>query len=199
MKTLVQPRFCTPEEYLELEEKAEFRSEYRNGVIVPMTGGSDSHNCIIVNCCTLLRTQLRGTEYRVRGSDLKVWIPRYNQYTYPDVFVIQEPPVFQENRTNTVTNPLFIIEVLSKSTQNYDKTDKFKSYRSISTFREYLLINQYAYDIEHYIKTEEGYWLLKEYEEPTAVLQLELLGIAVAIAAIYEDVDFTQVNSIETV
>ncbi|GAB4324052.1 MAG: Uma2 family endonuclease [Leptolyngbyaceae cyanobacterium] len=197
MQTLVQPRFYTPEEYLGLEEKAEFRNEYRNGAIVPMTGGSDNHNCIIINCCTLLRTQLRGTEYRVRSSDLKVWIPRYNQYTYPDVFVIQGHPVFQENRTDTVTNPLFIIEVLSKSTRNYDKTDKFKYYRSIPTFREYLLINQYAYDIEHYIKTEEGYWLLKEYEEPTTVLRLESLGISVAIADLYEDVDFSQVDSVE--
>ncbi len=185
-----QQRYYTREEYLALEEAAEFRSEYRDGEIVPMTGGSINHNYIVVNVCTFLKLALRGKNCKVFTSDLRLWIPRYRQYTYPDVLVIKGTPALQENRTDTILNPLLIVEVLSKSTQKYDHTDKFRYYRSIPEFQEYVLINQYEVQVEHYIKTGEGEWLFREYETEDASITFSSIGVSMAIADIYEGVDF---------
>ncbi len=193
MQIQPQQHDYTPEEYLLLEEDAEFRSEYRDGEIVPMTGGSINHNCIVVNLCAFLRVALRGKNCKVFTSDLRLWIPRYRQYTYPDVLVIQGTPALQENRTDTILNPLLIMEVLSKSTQKYDHTDKFRYYRSIPGFQEYVLINQYEVQVEQYIKTEESQWLFREYETGDASMTFSSIGVDMAIADIYEGVDLTGV------
>lgn len=113
-----QQRHYTPEEYLAQEETAEFRSEYRDGDIVPVTGGSINHNSIVVNLCALFKFALRGTNCKVFTSDLRLWIPRYRQYTYPNVMVIQGSPVFQERRTDTVMNPRLIIGSVVKVYSN---------------------------------------------------------------------------------
>lgn len=107
-------------EYLGQEETAEYRSEYRNGEIVPMTGGSINHNRIIRNLSRLLEFGLQGESYEVFLSDLRLWIPRYNEYTYPDILIIKDEAIFQEQRTDTVINPSIIFEVLSKSTSSRD-------------------------------------------------------------------------------
>jgi len=185
----VQQKIYTPEEYLALEETAEFRSEYWNGEIVPMTGGSFDHNTLFVNFCALLKFASRGRDFTVRAGDLRVWIPRYHLYVYPDVYVIQGQPLFQQNRKDVVLNPKLIIEVLSKSTQDYDRTDKFRSYRSIPEFQEYLLVSQYEMYIEHHIKTDNG-WVLREYESNSAIIQLASIGVEIAIADIYEGITF---------
>ena len=185
----VQQKIYTPEEYLALEETAEFRSEYWNGEIVPMTGGSFDHNTLFVNFCALLKFASRGRDFTVRAGDLRVWIPRYHLYVYPDVYVIQGQPLFQQNRKDVVLNPKLIIEVLSKSTQDYDRTDKFRSYRSIPEFQEYLLVSQYEMYIEHHIKTDNG-WVLREYESDSAIIQLASIGVEIAIADIYEGITF---------
>lgn len=182
------PRY-TPEDYLRQEERGDFRSEFRDGEIVPMTGGSDLHNCIIVNLCAILRHALRGTECRVRASDLRLWMPQYRQYTYPDVMIICGATAFQQQRTDTVLNPTVIMEVLSKSTQEYDRSTKFKYYRSIPEFQEYLLINQYECSVEHFAKTEEG-WLLRDYQHLDDRIELRSLSVALAMREIYEDVSF---------
>ncbi|MGI8502367.1 MAG: Uma2 family endonuclease [Hassallia sp.] len=185
-----QQRYYTPEEYLVLEEAAEFRSEYHNGEIVPMTGGSINHNCIIVNLCAFFKLALRGKNYKVFTSDLRLWVPRYQRYTYPDVMVISGNPALHNNRTDTITNPVLIVEVLSKSTQNYDHTDKFRYYRSIPEFQEYVLINQYELQIEQYTKTGEAQWLLREFETEDAKITFSSVDLEIAIADIYEGVDF---------
>ncbi|MEX0270819.1 Uma2 family endonuclease [Leptolyngbyaceae cyanobacterium UHCC 1019] len=185
----VQQKNYTPAEYLALEETAESRSEYWNGEIVPMTGGSFDHNTLFVNFCALLKFASRGKDFTVRAGDMRVWIPRYRLYVYPDVYIIQGQPVFQESRKDVVLNPKLIIEVLSKSTQNYDRTDKFRYYRSISEFQEYLLVSQYEMYVEHHTKTDDG-WVLREYESDSAIIQLESIGVDIAIADIYEGVTF---------
>jgi len=185
----VQQKTYTLEEYLALEETAEFRSEYWNGEIVPMTGGSFDHNTLFVNFCALLKFASRGRDFTVRAGDMRVWIPRYHLYVYPDVYVIQGQPIFQENRKDVVLNPKLIIEILSKSTQDYDKTDKFRYYRSIPEFQEYLLVSQYEMYVEHHIKTDNG-WVLREYESNSAIIQLASIGVEIAIADIYEGVTF---------
>jgi Uma2 family endonuclease len=189
MQTLVQQKQYTPEEYLQLERESEIRHEYRDGEIVPMTGGTANHNSIFLNLCVALKLGLRGQNYKVFGGDLRLWIPEYQLYTYPDAMVIQGEPVFQDNRQDTVTNPCLIIEVLSKSTQNYDCSDKFKFYRSMPSFQEYLLINQYQIELEHYTKTPEG-WLLRDYTAETQQIKLASVGLELSIADLYEGVNF---------
>jgi len=184
-----QVKRVNPEEYLELERQAEFRSEYRDGEIVQMTGGTIDHNRIAGNVYAFLKYTLRGKKAEPFFGDLRLWIPDYQLYTYPDVMVIQGAPVFCDDRKDTVTNPSLIVEVLSKSTQEYDRSDKFKMYRSIPQFQEYVLINQYQIEIEHYTKTSEG-WLLRDYGADTPTIQLRSVELELAIADLYEGVSF---------
>jgi Uma2 family endonuclease len=192
MTTEVQTvkRFYTPEEYLELEEQAEFKSEYRDGEIVLMTGGTTNHNQIALNLAASLKFTLKGKNYRVFIGDVRLWIPKYRQHTYPDVMVIQGQPVYTGTSTTTVTNPLLITEVLSKSTQNYDQGNKFLYYRSIPEFKEYVLIDQYQYHVMHYVKTGDGKWVFDEIEGESATLSLETVDFEITLSDLYEQVDF---------
>lgn len=142
--TIAQTRekIYTPEEYLDLEIGSETRNEYRNGEIVSMTGGMPNHNEITSIFNAILRFGLKGKPYSIFVSDQRLWIPDANLYTYPDIMVVTKPIELKEGRKDTVVNPCFIAEVLSKSTQNYDKSEKFTAYRTIPNFQEYLLINQ---------------------------------------------------------
>ena len=157
-----QTRYYTQEEYLELEEKAEYKSEYRDGEIIPMTGGTTNHNKIAGNFYAYLKFGLKKQNYDVYIGDVRLWIPRYRQHTYPDIMVIQGEPIYTGASTTTVMNPLLIAEVLSKSTSNYDQSDKFMYYRSIPEFKEYILINQYQYHVMQYVKTDDGKWIFTE-------------------------------------
>lgn len=181
----------TPEDYLAQETIAEFRSEYRDGEIVSMTGGSINHNQIAGNVYAFLKFALRGTSFKPYIGDLRLWIPSYRQYTYPDVLVIEGSPAFQAQRTDTILNPRLIVEVLSKSTKDYDRTDKFRSYRSIAEFQEYVLVNQYEMTIEHYTKAEGNAWLFRAYEADTETIVLASVPVELTIHDLYEGVDFS--------
>ena len=115
----------TPEEYLSLEIDAEFRSEYRDGEIVPMTGGTTNHNKIAGNFYAYLHFLLRKKPQELYIGDVRLWIPEYRQYTYPDVMMVDDEPTYHDTGTTTITNPSLIVEVLSKSTQDYDRGTKF--------------------------------------------------------------------------
>jgi Uma2 family endonuclease len=191
MQTAIQKRSYTPEEYLELEEKAEFRSEYRDGEIIPMTGGTTNHNKIALNIAFALKSALRGQDYEIYMADVRLWLPRYRQYTYPDVMVIKGQPVYTGTNTTTVTNPSLIVEVLSQSTKNYDQGDKFHYYRSIPEFQEYILIDQYQYHVMQYVKTAADQWLFTELESESATLFLSTINLQISLPEIYEKVDFS--------
>lgn len=190
MLTQPQQQYYTPKEYLELEETAEYKSEYIDGRIVPMAGASLNHNRLILNFSLYLKPTLTGKDYEVFLSDVRLWIPRYRIYTYPDVMLIAGEPVLQENRNDTVTNPSIIVEVLSKSTKNYDQGDKFDYYRSIPEFREYVLIDQYKVNVKHFAKTSESQWLLTNYESTDAMLSLSALEFQIQLSEIYEGIKF---------
>ncbi len=192
MQLQTQKRYYTPEEYLELEEAADYKSEYRDGDIVPMTGGTTNHNKIALNFAANLKFGLKGQKYDIYIGDVRLWIPRYRQYTYPDVMVIQGEPVYTGTNTTTVMNPLLITEVLSKSTKNYDQGDKFLYYRSIPELREYLLIDQSQYHVMQYVKTAEGQWLFTEFEAEDSVLSLQTLNFKIAFSDLYEKVNFAE-------
>ena len=180
----------TVEEYLELEINSETRSEYRNGEIVPMTGGTPNHNEIAVNLLAFLKPLLRGKPYRLFAADQRLWIPDTKMNTYPDVMVAAKPLEMQTGRKDTITNPCFIAEVLSRSTKNYDRSEKFEAYRSIDTFQEYLLIDQYRIHVEHHVKTAVNQWLFTEYDNPAVTLFLKFLDLQIQIADLYDNIDF---------
>jgi Uma2 family endonuclease len=182
----------TPEEYLELEEKADYKNEYHDGEIVPMTGGTTNHNKIAGNFYAFLRFALRRQDYEIYISDVRLWIPKYSLYTYPDVMGIQGKPVYKENSTTTVINPLLIVEVLSKSTQNYDQGEKFLYYRSIPELKEYILIDQYQYRVMHYVKAADGKWIFDEIEEESATLSLESIDVQITLSDLYEKVNLAE-------
>jgi len=183
-------KFYSPDEYRELEETAEFRNEYRDGEIVQMSGGSINHSRIIRNLSRVLGNLLEGQPYELFHNDLRLWIPRYRRGTYPDVMVIEGEPVFNEGRSDEILNPMLIVEVLSKSTNNFDKEDKFRFYRSIPELREYVLVSQYEFLVEQYIKTESNEWLFREYEGETATVSFASVGVQMSISEIYVKVVF---------
>jgi Uma2 family endonuclease len=180
----------TPEEYLELEIASETRNEYHNGEIIPMTGGTPDHNKISGNLYIILSLALKRKPYETFHVDQHLWIPEVSLYTYPDVMVLQKPIELQTGRKDTVLNPCFIGEVLSKSTQNYDRSEKFASYRTIPTFQEYLLIDQYRIHVEHYVKTAVNQWIFSEYDDPNFTLSLSNLEVQILITDLYENIDF---------
>lgn len=192
MVVQTEHRLYSPEEYLKLEETAEFKNEYRDGEIIPMTGGTTNHNQIAGNIYFQLKLALRGQNYRLFIGDVRLWLPKYRFYTYPDLMVIQGDVMYHENRTDTVLNPLVIIEILSKSTANYDRGDKFKYYRSIPEFHEYILIDQYQYSVEQFLKTEDGKWQVNFYESAESILTLNTLNVQINFADLYEQVNFEQ-------
>jgi Uma2 family endonuclease len=183
-------KFYSPDEYRELEETAEFRNEYRDGEIVQLSAGSINHSRIIRNLSRVLGTLLEGQPYELFHNDLRLWIPRYRRGTYPDVMVIQGEPVFNEGRSDEILNPMLIVEVLSKSTNNFHKEDKFRFYRSIPELREYVLVSQYEFLVEQYIKTESNEWLFREDEGETATVSFASVGVQMSISEIYVKVVF---------
>lgn len=190
MVAQTEKKIYTIEEYLELELTSEIRHEYRNGEIVPMTGGTPEHNRISGNLYIALSLFLKRKPYETFHVDQRLWIPAVSLYTYPDVMVVSKPLELQSGRKDTVMNPRFIAEVLSKSTQNYDRSEKFEAYRSIPTFQEYLLIDQYRIHVEHYVKTDVNQWLFTEYNDKNITLSLSCFELEIRVADLYENIDF---------
>jgi Uma2 family endonuclease len=184
--------YYTPEEYLELEEKADYKNEYRDGEIISMTGGTTNHNKLALNLATALNLALNDLDYEVYIGDVKLWIPRYREFTYPDVMVIEGQPVYYSTNTTTVTNPLLIAEVLSKSTKDYDRGDKFLYYRSIPEFKEYILIDQTKYYVMQYVKNSQNQWLLTEYETEDAILNISSINIKLSFKQLYKKINFLE-------
>ncbi|MBE9041285.1 Uma2 family endonuclease [Oscillatoriales cyanobacterium LEGE 11467] len=186
----------TIDEYLELEIASEIRSEYCDGEIIPMTGGTPNHNDIAGHLYILLKSALKGKDYRTFFADQRLCIPSVSlyTYTYPDVMVIEKPLQLQTGRTDTVVNPCFMAEVLSKSTRDYDRGDKFAAYRSIESFREYVLIDQYSIHVEHYVKTAANQWLFSEYDDLNIVLPMSTFEAQIPIADLYENIEIDPIS-----
>lgn len=191
MVTQLAKKTYTVDEYLELEIASDIRNEYRNGEIIPITGGTPNHNDISGNLYLLLKPLLKAQGFRVFHVDQRLWIPDIKIHTYPDVMVAPKPLEMQDGRKDTITNPCFIAEVLSKSTQNYDRSEKFAYYRTINTFQEYLLIDQYRVHVEHHVKTTVNQWLFSEYDDPTVTISLKFADVRIQIADLYDNIDFT--------
>lgn len=196
MQTLavIEKRRYTPEEYLALEDAAETRSEYRNGEIIPMTGGTTNHNRISLNLAGSINLAFAQADYEVFMADVKLWIPDEQVYTYPDVMVVAGAVDYHNRRNDIILNPRVIIEVLSKSTEDYDRLGKFALYRTIPSFQEYVLVNQTRIQVEHYTKQAAKRWLLEDLDIEDAQVRFASIPFAISLEELYSRVQFTEVE-----
>ncbi|WP_071189246.1 Uma2 family endonuclease [Trichormus sp. NMC-1] len=190
MTTAQETRYYSPAEYLELEVNSDIRHEYIDGLIIPMTGGTPDHNQVALNLSGTLNFLLKRQPYRVFVTDQRLWIPNRRIHTYPDIMVVQTPLVFEEGRKDTITNPVMIAEVLSTSTKSYDKDEKFAAYRTIPSFQEYILIDQYTMHVEQYSKADNNKWIFSEYSDSHDSLNLASVACQILLEDIYDKVDF---------
>ncbi|MGI0484724.1 Uma2 family endonuclease [Pantanalinema rosaneae CENA516] len=186
-----EKNFYTPEEYLDIEVNSDERHEYINGEIVTMVGGMPNHNLIIGNFHAALNFALKRQPYFTFVTDQRLWIPDQRLYTYPNVMVVQGDLQLQVGRKDTLTNPLMIAEVLSESTEAYDRSGKFAAYRTIPGFQEYVLIDQYSMHVEQYFRTEPRKWIFSEYDGADALLSLSSILFEISLADLYDKVEFT--------
>ncbi|WP_293133304.1 Uma2 family endonuclease [Microcoleus sp. bin38.metabat.b11b12b14.051] len=178
----------TPDEYRAMQETAEERHEYCNGEIIAMPGGSPAHSRIAVDTTTFLNVALRDTNFQTYNGDLRIWIPSFNHGTYPDVLVINGEPEFNGSRTDEILNPLLIVEILSPSTEAYDRGEKFRKYRSLANFCEYLLVSQTEPYIEHYYNCDRpssDRWQWQVYDRVESAIVLHSLNIELPMAEVY--------------
>ncbi|MBD2176554.1 Uma2 family endonuclease [Pseudanabaena sp. FACHB-1998] len=184
----------TVDEYLELEEKALVKSEFVDGEIIPMAGATANHNILTAKFLARIFLALEDLDFAVFMSDMRLWMPDLNRYTYPDVLVVKGQPIFTDQKKTGVTNPCVIVEILSSSTQEYDRTSKFKLYRSIPSFKEYILIYQDSYCVEKYTKQDSGQdkgkWILTEFLGEDAVLKLDAIDFEISLKDLYRKVTF---------
>lgn len=185
-----EKKIYTPDEYLDFEVNSDARHEYINGEIIPMTGGTPEHNEIASILNAALRINLKGQPYSIFVADQRLWIPDHNLYTYPDVMVVHRPLQRQQGRIDTITNPVMIAEVLFKSTKSYDRDEKFSAYRTIPTFQEYLLIDQYTPHVEQYSKTDSRKWIFTEYEDIEASISLSSIDCEICVGDLYDSIEF---------
>ncbi len=190
MLSTTETKYYTPEEYLALEETSEDKNEYRQGEIIPMVGATTNHNQIAGNFYRRFPLTINNQDYYTYMETVRLWLSDYSIYTYPDVMVIKGQPLYQGNSQSNVINPLIIVEVLSNSTQAYDRGDKFKFYRSLPTFQEYILIEQSSYSVERYYKQKDDQWLIDFVTGENAVLQLVSVDWQISLQDLYQRVNF---------
>jgi Uma2 family endonuclease len=178
----------TIEEYLEFESASVEKHEYYQGEIFAMSGPKVPHNIIAVNILSILKQKLKGKSCRPFNSDQRIHIPSNTLFTYPDISIICGEIITRDNDDWNIINPSVLFEVLSKSTQSYDRGDKFNLYRSISTLKEYILVDSATIKIEAYRINSGGHWELEEYESIGDTLLVKTIETAVALNEIYEGV-----------
>jgi Uma2 family endonuclease len=179
----------TPEMYLEIDRRSDLKSEYFNGEIFAMSGASREHNLITFNISALLGPQLKGRQCEAYANDMRVKVSSSRLYTYPDIVVVCPVPIFDDKETDTLTNPTVIIEVLSKSTEAYDRGEKSVHYRKLGSLSEYLLVSQDNSHIEHFVRQSNNQWLLTEADGLEAVIDLTSITCKLAMADVYDKVE----------
>ncbi len=180
----------TPEEFLAFERASDEKHEYRDGEIVAMSGAKRAHNLISLNIGSGLHASLRNKDCETYMSDMRVFVPSVRLYTYPDIVVVCGDPKFIDDEFDTLTNPLLLIEILSDSTEGYDRGQKFQNYRSIESLDEYVLVSQNAARIEKYVKHGDGFWLLSEAAGLDGSITLASIDCTISLADVYAKVKF---------
>ncbi|MFN8472634.1 MAG: Uma2 family endonuclease [Anaerolineae bacterium] len=180
----------TPAEYLALEREAPYKSEYINGQIYAMAGASEQHNLIALNIAADINLEFRGRGCRAYASDMRVKVGPTGMYTYPDVVAFCGEPHLEDRHRDTLVNPAVIVEVLSPSTEAYDRGEKFAHYRRLDSLMEYILVAQDKVRVEHYVRQDDG-WLLSEISDLDGVLRLASIDCSVPLRDIYDKVEFS--------
>lgn len=181
-------RVYTATEYLALERAADHKNEFVNGRIYAMSGASFRHNVIVSNLVITIGARLRGGACSVVSNDQRVKVSPTGMYTYPDVVALCEPPRLEDSHGDTLLNPAVIIEVLSDSTEKYDRGEKFAHYRKIESLREYILVSQDKLRVEQYVRHGE-HWMLSEISDPAGSLHIDTLGCEIALRDVYDRVE----------
>jgi len=189
MSTQPIPYF-TPQQYLEMERKADYRSEYYHGEIFPMSAASLDHSRIFHSLASSLYVQLRGRSCEIAGTSLRLQISPDGLYTYPDILVFCGPPQFADSHSDMITDATVIIEVLSPSTENYDRAFKFEQYRRLVSLTDYIVIAQDRIYLEHHTPQADRSWRLVEITDPDAVVSLNSINCTFRVAEVYERVTF---------
>lgn len=185
-----QPSHINAEDYLAAERSALDKHEYFRGEIFAMSGASILHNIIASNLAGDLRTRLNGKRCRAFGSDLRIQIPKNTLYTYPDISIICGEIETTDDSFDTAKNPSVLIEILSKSTRDYDKGGKFTLYRDIETLQEYILVDTEKVCVEKFTRNPDNSWLLTEYKSLGGSFTISTVDITLQLADVYEDVKF---------
>ncbi len=184
LKASIDKRFTT-DEYLAIEERSESRSEYLAGRVFAMAGGTDAHIQISFNVTKILADKLRG-RCRAYQSEMKVRVETADTFYYPDVTLVCGDQKFYKGRRDVIENPILLVEVLSESTKDYDKNDKFFAYQTIDRFKEYLLISQNKPVVQQYIRQPDGNWKIQATIDPESTVFLESVDIEVATRDVYD-------------
>jgi Uma2 family endonuclease len=174
----------TEEQYLQIEREALEKSEFHDGQMFAMAGGSPNHSLLANRMGALLDRQVPPV-CRTFNSDLRIKVAAAGLYTYPDCLVICGDLQYADDRRDVILNPLLIVEVLSPATEGYDRGRKFELYRTIPGFREYLVVHQDRRHVEHYSRQDDGSWLLREYIGTDASFAIESLGVRIPLADLY--------------
>ncbi len=179
----------TAAEYFELERQAEYKSEFVNGEIFALAGASEPHNLIATNCTGELRQQLKGKPCKLYSSDMRVQLSESRRYTYPDVLVVCGNAEFIDEKRDTLTNPTLIIEILSPSTEGYDRGKKFESYRQLNSLQTYMLISQDRPLVEVFERQEDESWRFNAYRGLNASVPLPTVGCDLSLREVYDRID----------
>jgi Uma2 family endonuclease len=187
MIALSDSTFITPEAYLQLEEKSNIKHEYLDGQVYAMAGTTDTHNTIALNLALLIRNHFRGSDCRVYFADIKARIEKRNRFYYPDIIVTCDP---KDRETSTYKSfPKLIIEVLSESTEAFDRGDKFNDYQTLDTLEEYVLVNTKHYRFETFRRNDQGLWVLQTYTPDDQTFKLQSINLTASFTDLYQDVE----------
>lgn len=181
--------YIPPEDYLEIERAAEYKSEYLNGEIWAMAGATEAHIVIVGNLVREFGNQIKGRPCRVYSNDMRVQVAATGLYTYPDVVLVCGERRFHDEQRDTLLNPTVIIEVLSPSTADYDRGAKFAHYRQLESLQEYLLAAQEERHVMHYLRQPDQRWLLEEFRGQEDLILLPSINCRLALSEVYENID----------
>jgi|GEM_PF-316408 Uma2 family endonuclease/predicted HTH domain antitoxin len=187
------PNTMTEVEYLEFERASEIKHEYLYGEVFAMEGASEAHNLIVANLITAMKNQLRGRPCKVCLSDMRFKIDA-RTYTYPDIIAVCGDAKLADSVFDTLLNPIVIIEVLSPSTEAYDRGYKLRNYRKLASRQEYVLVSQDSHHIDHYLLQDNGMWSFTDAEGPNAKIELSSIGCTLTLTDVYEQVTFAEAN-----
>jgi Uma2 family endonuclease len=196
IKGVRKSKVYTFEEYLRREEKSVEKHEFYQGKIIKMPGGTDIHSEIAGNMIATIKVAVRPLprKFKVYTSDLKIRIESLDSGVYPDALVICEQPEYWQNRHDVIVNPLVIIEVLSPSTQTYDRMGKFDLYKELPSFQEYILVSTDTFSVETRFREEPDLWRIKTETNIENIVNLRSLGVSISMADIYENIVFPLKN-----